>query len=280
MTDLAALLWGTVVLRPYVFAFPAVHGRAAWRALGFRRAAAFTGIVWATAFAAEWASTRVGLPFGFYVYTETTRGRELYLSSVPFMDSLSFVFLAGAAYALALPLTWPRGQGMAQGGGVPLARRTAPRALAVAVACFVLIDVIIDPLVVRGDRWFLGRIFEYPQSGVYFGVPLSSFAGWAVLGTVGLALYTALDRRWEARGRPAPAGGAVGFLVGGALWFAVAAFNSIITFAIGETALSLVGLAIAGAPAALLSLSRGAARAIVPSPGRAARAWHGETLHP
>lgn len=259
--DALTLLWGTVRLRPYVFAFLAAHAWSAVRALGARRAAALTGIVWAVAFAAEWASTRVGVPFGFYFYTEATRGRELYLSNIPLFDPLSFPFLAWAAYALALVLTAGR-------GGAEAGRRTAPATLLLTVALFVLNDVIIDPLAVRGDRWFLGRIFEYPNGGAYFGVPLWNFAGWAVVGAVGFTLYAALDRRWKSRSvrflAPAPAA-----LYGGAaLWFGVAAFNLAITFAIGELVLGLAGLLIVGILAAALT-RRGAAAL----PGRAARAW-------
>jgi putative membrane protein len=271
MTDLLALLWGTVCLRPYIFAFLAAHAWTAVRWLGARRAAALTGIVWAVAFAAEWTSTRVGFPFGPYVYTEATRGRELFLGNVPFMDSLSFTFLAWASYALALLLT----QGAGRGDTPALARRTAPATLALAVACFVLIDVIIDPLAVRGDRWFLGKIFEYPDGGAYFGVPLANFGGWAVVGALGFALYAALDRRWDARGRPLPARGAAALPWGAALWFAVAAFNLLITFAIGEVALGCAGLAIAGTLAAALAARRGEAM-----PGRAAWTWQRETSHP
>ena len=61
------------------------------------------------AFAAEFSSTRTGIPFGFYTYLEGTRDRELYLSNVPFMDSLSFTFLAFAAYAMAITLRGARG---------------------------------------------------------------------------------------------------------------------------------------------------------------------------
>ncbi|HYB73844.1 MAG TPA: carotenoid biosynthesis protein [Candidatus Sulfotelmatobacter sp.] len=271
MTDLLALLWGTVCLRPYVFAFLAVHGWSAVRGLGARRAVALTGIVWGVAFAAEWTSTRVGFPFGRYAYTEATRGQELFLGNIPFADSLSFTFLAWASYALALLLTRPR-----EGTGAPsIVRRGAPGTLGLAVACFVLIDVIIDPLAVRGDRWFLGKIFEYPDGGAYFGVPLSNFVGWAVVGALGFALYARLDRRWEARGRPLPTRAGVALPWGGALWFAVAAFILLITFALGEVALGFVGLTIAGMLAGLL-----AARRAETLPGRAARAWQRETSNP
>lgn len=43
-----------------------------------------------------------------------------------------------------------------------------------------LLDVVLDPLAVQGDRWFLGRVFYYPGGGDYFGVPLVNFAGWAL----------------------------------------------------------------------------------------------------
>ena len=93
--------WGSLLLRPYVFGFLAVYLLAATAAWGWRRAAAFT--VWAgsLAFAAEWSSTRVGMPFGLYHYTGVTAGRELYVSNVPFFDPLSFTFLAYASLGLA-----------------------------------------------------------------------------------------------------------------------------------------------------------------------------------
>ena len=59
------------------------------------------GSVWPVAWVAEFASTRVGVPFGLYHYTESTRGRELYIAKVPLFDSLSFVFLAYAAFGVA-----------------------------------------------------------------------------------------------------------------------------------------------------------------------------------
>jgi uncharacterized membrane protein len=164
--------WGSVLLRPYVFGFLAVYLAAAAAAWGWRRAAAFT--VWAgsLAFAAEWSSTRTGIPFGLYHYTGATVGRELYLSNVPFFDPVSFTFLAYGSLGLA-------GQLLGAGEEAAQARTGARLRLAgLAGLLMMWLDIVIDPLAVRGDRWFLGRIFYYPEPGWYFGVPLANFVGW------------------------------------------------------------------------------------------------------
>jgi putative membrane protein len=56
---------------------------------------------------AEYASTRIGIPFGLFHYTGETAWRELFVSNVPFFDPLSFPFLAYASYCLA---RWALGQ--------------------------------------------------------------------------------------------------------------------------------------------------------------------------
>ena len=94
-------VWGSVLLRPYVFGFLAVYLAAAAAAWGWRRAVAFTAWAGGLAFAAEWSSTRIGIPFGIYHYTGATVERELYLSNVPFFDPLSFTFLSYASLGLA-----------------------------------------------------------------------------------------------------------------------------------------------------------------------------------
>jgi len=58
------LLAGTVQLRPYVFVFRAAFLVLAGRDLGCRRAFGWLGWTWCVAFAAEFASTRIGIPFG------------------------------------------------------------------------------------------------------------------------------------------------------------------------------------------------------------------------
>lgn len=61
---------------------------------------------------------------------------------------------------------------------------------------FTFSDVVIHPVALQGEKWFLGKIYGYPQEALYFGVPLTNFAGWAVVGFFSLFSY-----RWLERGR-------------------------------------------------------------------------------
>jgi putative membrane protein len=215
------LVVGTLALRPYVFGFLLAFLVAALRDLGWRRTLLFGAAMWPTAWLAEFTSTRVGIPFGLYHYTGSTRGQELFIANVPFFDSLSFVFLAYAAFCLA------RFAGAGGNGG-------RWRLVLATGALMTVLDVVIDPLAVRGDRWFLGRIFYYAEAGEYFGVPLSNFAGWMVVGVIGVGLFALVTGPLpEGRVRP-----------GVALYYAVLAFNLGVTAWIGEWALAAVGLAL------------------------------------
>jgi len=235
--------WGSLVLRPYVFAFLAVYLAVATVAWGWRRAVAFIGWAGGLALAAEWASTRVGVPFGLYHYTGATVGRELYLSNVPFFDPLSFTFLSYASLGLAghvlgMPPATRRDGGIWPAGVEPGARL---RLAGLTGVLMMWLDVVIDPLAVRGDRWFLGRIFYYPEPGWYFGVPTSNFLGWVVVGAAiawGWSLFA--DRiggsppAWAAR-LPGRRYHAV------ALYYLVLAFNLAVTAAVAEPALFWTG---------------------------------------
>jgi len=150
------------------------------------------------------------------------------------MDSLSFTFLAYAAFCLAR---------------VAMAGRGVSRVtVAVSAGLFMmLLDVVIDPLAVRGDRWFLGRIFYYPEGGAYFGVPLTNFVGWWIVGAIGVGGYLALSGV-TAPGRP---------WLGVAVYYAVLAFNLAVTAWIGEWTLAGSGAAVHAA----LGLSLYAVRA-------------------
>jgi putative membrane protein len=108
------------------------------------------------------------------------------------------------------------------------------------------LDVVIDPVALQGDRWFLGKIYEYPNGGAYFGVTLANFAGWFVVCFIIIRLYIVLERLVRERGpddgravlgRPVPLKQLGPVL----LYFGVLGFNLFMTFWIGETLLGVIG---------------------------------------
>ncbi len=81
---------------------------ATWH-LGVGRALAFVVLGYFISWLAELCSIHCGFPFGEYLYIPATLNQELWVAGVPFMDSLSYVFLAYASYALALVALTPGG---------------------------------------------------------------------------------------------------------------------------------------------------------------------------
>ena len=101
------LLLSTIALRPYVFIFLASFLFIAIVNFGLRTTLLFTVLTYAVSLACEWSSIHNGFPFGLYHYIDATRAREIWVFGVPFMDSLSFTFLAFASYTVALLLSSP-----------------------------------------------------------------------------------------------------------------------------------------------------------------------------
>ena len=138
------------------------------------------------AFACEYSSTRNGFPFGIYAISTTPAIRELWISNVPFWDSLSFVFLSYFSWILAASLR-----------GTSAARLAQPFTAVLAGVLMMLLDVVIDPLTLLGDRWFLGRIYDYPTGGTYFGVTISNFAGWFFVGAAIPLTFQRVYKTWK-----------------------------------------------------------------------------------
>src|SRR5262249_21840213 len=97
------------------------------------------------------------------------------------------------------------------------------------------------PVRVRGDRWFLGRIFYYPEPGWYFGVPMANFAGWVTVGATIAWGWTVLGPRIDGTpptwGRRWPGPGAQAV----ALYYLVLVFNLVVTAVVAEPALFSAG---------------------------------------
>jgi len=236
----------TILLRPYVFIFLAAFLVSAVQLIGWPRTWRFWLISWLTAFVCEFSSTRTGIPFGWYFYTGSTVGQELYISNIPFIDSISFSFLLYAAYCTALCVLLPR-DGTAPPSRLQplrfdLAVRSGWQALLLTSLLFAAIDMVIDPIALRGDRWFLGKLYYYAEGGAHFGVPLSNYAGWMVVGLISLAIYFPLDRRLP----PLPVRRKVATthrtLLGVGLYYGVLLFNVTVTFWIGESSIGLSGV--------------------------------------
>lgn len=235
VAELAGLLLGTVVYRPYVYGFFACFLAFALPHLRGRGAVVYLLLAWALAFACEYSATRTGFPFGRYVYVDVTRTRELWISNIPFWDSLSFVFLSYFSWLVAGAVRSPVSPGRALG---------EPLTALLGGGLMMLLDVVIDPLTLRGDRWFLGRVYFYPSGGAYFGVTVANFAGWWFVGTATLLSFQALGHwgvvrsgAWSSLSRPR-AWAALGVYLG------VFFFNLSITAWIGEWALFAASAAV------------------------------------
>jgi uncharacterized membrane protein len=257
------LLLSTIAFRPYVFVFLFFYLLLAITHMGWRRAVFYTVLAYFVAFACEWSSA-VGdywFPFGPYRYVNTTSDRELWVAGVPFMDSLSFSFLSYISWETAILLC---GKLKASWRNVEVINRDAVRGkwtVTLVAACLMTwLDIVIDPLTIRGERWFLGRLYYYPQGGVYFGITLSNFVGWFVLAVVIVRLYLWLERRLF---NPQEVAGVIAYsykpLGAVLLYGGILGFNLFMTFWIGETMLGIVDLFII-LPIALmigLALQRG-----------------------
>ncbi len=239
--EFLGLLGKTLLLRPYVFLFLAFALATSVWLMGPKRTAIFFLLTWATAFLCEFSSTRTGIPFGWYFYTGSTRGQELYLSNVPFMDSLSFSFLLFTSYCLALVFLLPaRGHRLSLEFRDNPAIRRSGLVLVFTTLFFVLLDAVIDPVALRGDRWFLGKIYYYPEPGVHFGVPIANYLGWAVVGLVALGAFQRIDRRLpDATNAPTITRP---LLLGCVLYYGVLAFNLAVTYWINEPVIGTTGL--------------------------------------
>ena len=64
-----------------------------------------------------------------------------------------------------------------------------------AALFMVMVDMVVDPLSVRGDRWFLGRIFWYDPPGPHFGVPISNYLGWFLVAASGVSRFSRCSTR-------------------------------------------------------------------------------------
>ncbi|MCK7477999.1 MAG: hypothetical protein M0C28_11640 [Candidatus Moduliflexus flocculans] len=258
MLDTPRLLLGSLLLRPYVFAFLGAHLVGASALLGWRRTSGVhADHMAAWRFAAEASSIRTGIPFGWYYYLPSTGARRNCGSPASRSSTRSrFRFCWSPATAWR---GWLACRGPARRGESRRGPRRATSSAAGDGGLFVLADVVIDPVALRGDRWFLGRIYGYPEPGLYFGIPRGELRGlgrWS--GWWRRALYHAWERRHPGLSRRSRSGACLDLP---RLVLESLAFNLTITFALQEWWLGLCGASARAArgghdPAGVASLSK------------------------
>ncbi|MGC2191359.1 MAG: carotenoid biosynthesis protein, partial [Candidatus Dormiibacterota bacterium] len=189
-----------------------------WRQFGWRRALPIALGGWLIAFAAEWGSTvGPGVPFGVYAYRSLGLAHDWRVLGVPLFDSLSFTWLAYCTYTLA---GWLGARG---------ARRLVLGALAM-----VAIDVVVDPVALRGAQWWLGSIYSYPaHAEVWYGVSALNYLGWLVVG-LALQLWLAF---WLGGLR---AGNRLGLAISAVLVAGVMAQSAVLAIVLGIGASALL----------------------------------------
>jgi uncharacterized membrane protein len=241
-----SLFVGTLVLRPYVLAFFLLYLLGSVTKVGWVRTAVFAAIAFAVSLAAELSSTRNGIPYGLFQYVDATRDAELWLGSVPLWTGLFFAAVCWSAFQTAVllwsPLELRRGDFQVLD---TIAIRRSGRVLVTGAVLVTALGGLLEPLKVRGDRWFLGALYAYPEGGLYFGAPATAFAGMLVTALVTIGLYQRIEPLLLRPTRLLRAGQAhlpLGGLVEPACYLTLVAFALAVTLWLGEQQVALVGL--------------------------------------
>ncbi|MBI4124307.1 MAG: carotenoid biosynthesis protein [Deltaproteobacteria bacterium] len=235
----------TFLNRPYVVLFLVTFLVLALLHLGILRTLIWLVWGYAIAFLSEYASIHNGFPYGLYHYIPESFAGELVLAGVPVWDSISYPFIAYASYATAWFLIEPHFGKFKMDPHVSPSRPLP--VVGLAAILMMLADVVIDPTATMGEKWFLGKVHYYPDGGIYFGVPLSNFAGWLLVAFVILAGWQILEKSLLARFR-LPVWPARRFpfqgLLGPLFYFGILGFMLAVQLAIGAHFLLAASFAI------------------------------------
>ncbi len=158
------------------------------------------------------------------------------------MDFLSFTFLVFASYCLALIFYLPYEKLTVKSEQPKVLPVVTPWSVVFLTALLLMfIDIVIDPVALRGNQWFLGQIYGYPEPGIYFGVPLANFAGWMVVGLLAMLGYRLVEAWGWAESFASMTFNPRDVFLGCGLYYGVLVFNLSITVWIGEPLLAMVG---------------------------------------
>lgn len=249
----------SLIHRPYVFAFFIVFLFLGVATRGWIKTLLFLVLGYGVAWASEASSIRTGFPYGWYFYIYENLQGEWLNAGVPVWDSLSYTFLCYSGMSLALFLLDKPG------------KRPFQTAL-VSAGLVTLLDLVMDPLAHLGDRWFLGKIYFYPQPGFYFDVPMTNFLGWFLVSFFIVFIYLKVEyflpEALASKPQKSPSSFFVFFvnLGGPLLYFGIFLFNWAITLWLKEWWLAFFDLLWMTGPIILFikkSIERGLAGALI-----------------
>ncbi|MDO8461882.1 MAG: carotenoid biosynthesis protein [Deltaproteobacteria bacterium] len=227
---LAQAIATTFLHRPYIFLFLVGFLISSLLNMRGRRTVLFLVIGYSIALISEASSIRNGFPYGHYFYLYENMPGELMVFGVPVWDSLSYVFMAYASLATAEYFCRDRSRMI--------------RTIFSASLLMVALDVLADPLALRGDQWFLGKIYGYAEPGFYFGIPFSNFAGWFLVATAIFSVFYYFQTSPHSPSLALPHAQSRGKegVLGPLLYASLVLFNLILTVMIKEYWLAASGL--------------------------------------
>lgn len=127
-------------------------------AWGSKRTVRIAVMIIVLTFAAESLGSNTGFPFGAYHYTDRLQPR---IGHVPLLVPLAWFMMAPSAWAVASRF-----------------RRKTWLFILVSALALVAWDLLLDPQMVHWDLW------RWENPGLYFGIPLSNYAGWLLVAIV------------------------------------------------------------------------------------------------
>ncbi|TMC51485.1 MAG: carotenoid biosynthesis protein [Chloroflexi bacterium] len=177
-------IWNTFGGRWYVTLFGTAFAVCAARHLGWRRTIVYAVVAVGIGALAENCSVWIGVPYTKYAFNPSFRGNELYVGDVPLFVPLSYTFSGYFAYAAARLVT---------SGPWRTRARQSWHEWVIAILFAVWPVWILDP-VSRLGGFYLGHIFDYSGGGFWFGLPLLSQVGFAVVTAAVMAVLFWMTR--------------------------------------------------------------------------------------
>jgi len=144
-----------------------------------RKTLTFFGVTTALSLSIELVGTGTGWPFGPYAYTDGLGYKVL--GRVPYSIPLSWFYMGFTAYVLASIIVQTR-------------QIRWPAFTSVALGAWLLTawDLVLDPAM--ASKSLTLHFWMWPNSGPYFGMPVSNFIGWSFTGLAFMSIARLLWR--------------------------------------------------------------------------------------